>query len=192
MALSEKKKKICTYLFVVVLWQFIAPVFLYLLFRDIHISVFGDIIVAPIILYIFRKNYQKLSLKEILEAIVMAIGGFVIVAVILYFFPMKSLNQQMIEEILQTYPILSCLSAILFAPIVEEAIFRMMIFTLIKNRWVALATSTILFAFAYTINLVTIIPYLVVGFIMGIAYMRHGLTSATLTHMIYNALGIFI
>ena len=90
MALSEKK--ICTYLFVVVLWQFIAPVFLYLLFRDIHISVFGDIIVAPIILYIFRKNYQKLSLKEILEAVVMAIGGFVIVAVILYFFPMKSLN----------------------------------------------------------------------------------------------------
>ena len=34
------------------------------------------------------------SLKEILEAVVMAIGGFVIVAVILYFFPMKSLNQQ--------------------------------------------------------------------------------------------------
>ena len=132
------------------------------------------------------------SLKEILEAVVMAIGGFVIVAVILYFFPMKSLNQQMIEEILQTYPILSCLSAILFAPIVEETIFRMMIFTLIKNRWGALATSTILFAFAHTINLVTIIPYLVVGFIMGIAYMRHGLTSATLTHMIYNALGIFI
>ncbi|WP_419187761.1 CPBP family glutamic-type intramembrane protease [Sharpea azabuensis] len=67
-----------------------------------------------------------------------------------------------------------------------------MIFILIKNRWVALVLSRILFSLAHTINLMTITPYLVISLFMEIAYGRYGLSSATFIHMIYNALSVFI
>ncbi|WP_353867063.1 CPBP family glutamic-type intramembrane protease [Sharpea azabuensis] len=61
-----------------------------------------------------------------------------------------------------------------------------MIFILIKNRWVSLVLSRILFSLAHTINLMTITPYLVISLFMEIAYGRYELSSATFIHMIYK------
>ena len=55
----------------------------------------------------------------------------------------------------------------------------MMIFILIKNRWVSLVLSRILFSLTHTINLMTITPYLVISLFMEIAYGRYELSSAT-------------
>lgn len=91
-----------------------------------------------------------------------------------------SVNQASIESIF-TGPtigiVLMVISVVIFAPIVEEFVFRKAIFSLIKNPIVAIITSSLAFSAMHILSepnfihmIINIIPYLTMGLFIGWYY----------------------
>jgi len=104
----------------------------------------------------------------------------------------SSENQQSIDEILSNnYAYLLMFpQVVLLAPFVEELIFRKSFFNLIKNKYLALAITTILFGgmhvtstfqmliqthpfdYSFGMTLAYGIPYFTMGFVFGMIYLK--------------------
>jgi|LSQX01.2.fsa_nt_gb membrane protease YdiL (CAAX protease family) len=112
--------------------------------------------------------------------------------------PQTSVNQATIELALRSNGIyFTLISAILFGPIVEELVFRKSIFSMIKNKWVAIIVSSLLFGLIHVVSesslnfglfLYSLIPYLMMGVAFGWIYSnnQHNVMITTLVHMVYN------
>lgn len=90
--------------------------------------------------------------------------------------------------------------AILFAPIMEECMFRGLIKKVIKNKYAFLIISSVFFGAMHILPYATsitelwlIIPYSIAGFALAYNYEKTGnLTSSIVLHMISNSISLFI
>lgn len=77
-------------------------------------------------------------------------------------------NQSLVESIIHVSPFMMAISAIIFAPLQEELIFRCGIKNTIKNKGVFIAVSGLFFGLLHiTGNYILLILLLIVGFILS-------------------------
>lgn len=110
------------------------------------------------------------------------------------------LNQKGIEEMMgSSLAILLVLTVVILGPFVEEVVFRKSFFGLIKNKWIALAASSLLFTFIHVsqepslvYSLVNSISYLGGGLAFGIIYLKNekNIALVILAHSFYNLISV--
>ena len=115
----------------------------------------------------------------------------------------ESSNQSYLIEIFQQYPYLIIIQALIYAPIVEEIMFRGLVFGALSKRSIPLAMfiSSLLFGLAHVYeSLLTgnyadlwFIPtYALLGYFLNRAYLKSGtIVSSMALHFLNNAIGIW-
>lgn len=110
-------------------------------------------------------------------------------------------NQAQIESLFQDYPSLVIFQALIYAPLLEELVFRGYIFGSLRkhSKWLAFLISSLLFgtahlltgaSFAWT-DLWFLPVYSVMGYFLALAYERSGsLYTPMLVHFLNNLVGI--
>lgn len=114
-------------------------------------------------------------------------------------------NQLTIIEVFRQSPMYIIFLAVVFAPIVEEVIFRGIVYRslrYLKFKWFAVFVSTFLFGLIHVTNAVLmgrfedawfIIVYMAIGFFMIRIYEHSGdILSPILLHMGYNAIAVLV
>lgn len=106
------------------------------------------------------------------------------------------------QTALETLPLLYLIpSALVFAPVVEEAIFRGTFRRFIKNDWVFIIVSGLAFGLLHTLLIeeglyniiVQSLSYATMGGVMAYAYTKtNNIYTSMMVHFIQNALGIII
>lgn len=143
----------------------------------------------------------KLNFKLYVKYIVRIFGvmfALYYVAIITTFFvadQTTSVNQ----EILEMLPMLFVAPiAIVWAPIVEEALFRGAIRKVIKNDWLYIVVSGSIFGLMHTLGedtiavaIATAVPYAILGGAFAYVYAKtNNLTGCMIAHSVYNTLGV--
>lgn len=147
----------------------------------------------PLTLKLLKKEYDSLPKKvaQVLSMIgigyLLVIAGNVVSQVLVTVFKfifnqevVESVNQGAVATMLKgPYAALMIVNVVIFAPIIEELIFRKAFFSLIKNKWVALVVSSLVFGLIHVTSepsiqllIINIIPYAVMGVVFGYAYIR--------------------
>lgn len=108
-----------------------------------------------------------------------------------------SINQMSIVIMLKYFFIPAFLASAILAPIIEEIVFRKCIFGLINNNYIAIVISTLSFGLLHVIvggDYIQSIPYLMSGFIYGIAYIRckKNIWFLIFAHMLNNIISIIL
>lgn len=116
----------------------------------------------------------------------------------------SSENQNLINEMFKTHYIIIFVTAVFFAPIVEEILFRGTIFAWINeyNLTIALIISSFLFGFIHVMNAVfsgnasefiQIFPYMFKGFVLAYLYKKNNnIMIPILTHVLNNLIGLLL
>lgn len=139
-----------------------------------------------IIFIIILRNYLYNDLKEIrgkkiLIFLSIIVGTIITVKLtdLLFTWIYSSLNQDMgnnqeaVESLIKENAFLMFLSSVIFAPFVEEIVYRKCIFSYFNNDWIAILVSTIAFGLIHVLSsfdFIHIFPYLAAGFIFSLAY----------------------
>lgn len=115
-----------------------------------------------------------------------------------------SANQQIFETYLSSQPILMFIQAVIFAPILEELLFRGIIFRTLREKGKVLAhvVAAGLFGFLHVYaglfagditQLVHLIPYVLMGFAFGYVYEKKGtIFVPILVHALNNFIAILL
>lgn len=114
-------------------------------------------------------------------------------------------NQIFIEFSLEHAAIPMVIATALLGPLVEELIFRKTIFSLIKNKGIALCVSTLSFGCIHIISsissgysivelIVLTLPYLTAGLIFGYIYIKtqFNFLYVTIIHMLSNIIALIL
>ena len=169
-----------------------------------------DVLLASTLLYIYvdeimvmfadiKKNNKK-YFDEYFKYWLIAMALMIISNLIISMFvKSEPANQQAIIDMFKRNPIYIFMSAVIFAPIIEELVYRFSFRKLFKNDWVFIIVSGLIFGFAHLgaadnlVNeLVFLIPYSIPGFMfsyvlvksknifvpMGLHFMHNGLLIA--------------
>lgn len=114
----------------------------------------------------------------------------------------NSANQSYIIDLFKDYPTLIIIQALLYAPIVEEIMFRGLIFGSLAKKSIPLAmvASSLLFGLAHVYDsllngnfadLWFIPTYAMLGYLLNRAYLKSGtIVSSMALHFMNNALGL--
>jgi len=159
------------------------------------ITFISYLVVTITFIFIYR-NQLKLKIKKMTKKdyIYTLVGAAILifVNVILYklFSGMnvKMENQETIMEAYQNSKILMLVSVILFAPFVEEMVFRYSLSTLIKNDSVFVIVSSLIFGLMHGIGLASII-YISLGVVLSLIYLKtnKNVVASTIAHILNNA-----
>jgi len=129
-----------------------------------------------------------------------------------------AMNQELIESALATMPVVMIITIVLFAPIVEEIIFRLVLMNLIKwkvyvpqesdTRFIrtlkevfswkpvySLILSSLIFGLIHVLvgGLIHIIPYFLMGLVFGYFYLRNkNIWHVTVLHILHNGLTVVL
>ncbi len=118
--------------------------------------------------------------------------------------PQTSMNQQALQDMTQSVPLpVMFVTTALFGPFVEEYIFRHLLIGKLSrklNIWVCALISTVLFASIHFANgggigsVVEILPYLMLGLMMSLAYILTGksLAYAYMLHVANNGMALLV
>lgn len=119
--------------------------------------------------------------------------------IISYYLPGGSANEEAVQNVIKQVPIYMIFSTIIYAPFVEELIFRKSIRDIIKNDYLYVIISGLAFGFVHTLagstlqELVYIIPYGALGSCFALMYIKTKNVYTSMTfHMIHNAIIVFI
>lgn len=89
----------------------------------------------------------------------------------------SSQNQQFIELLMQVHPIFMTVTTVIFAPIVEEVVFRLTIMkNLVHQPWIGIVISSFIFGMIHVISagdFIYSLPYIAMGFALGYTYHKH-------------------
>lgn len=145
-----------------------------------------ELVFILLLIFIYRKRFAK-DLKDFLTNIknylktyidywalafgLMTISNFIIVTL----FPNSvATNQENVNAIMTVAPLYMFISAVFFAPFVEETIFRLSIRNIFKNDKLFIVVSGLIFgglhvigSYQNLIDLIYIIPYSIPGFVFA-------------------------
>ena len=154
-------------------------------------------------------EFKKIG-NKVISFIIFAIFGFIILYgtsyIINYLYNLYNIgvsqNQNSIENyILHGNAILTFITVVIFAPLVEEIIYRYSIFSLIKNKILAYVVTIICFALPHMLStnssisewLLLMIPYLLSGFILALIYdSSKNIYASIVAHCLNNLLAFII
>lgn len=147
--------------------------------------------------FIIFKNNLKSNLNTgfkywTLGLLLMIVSNVVITLII--FKGNIAANESLIREEMMLHPILTLVSAVLLAPIMEEIIFRKSLDKIFKNPLTYIILSGILFGFVHTIadlssplNLLYIIPYGSLGAMFALMnFKTKTIFTSMIMHMVHN------
>lgn len=171
-----------------------------------------EFVFASIIYFIYKKrlrtdfiafkNNFKNFFKEYIDYWLIAFGLMVVsnFIIVTYFPTSNATNQEAIVELFKVIPMYTIISAILFAPFIEEVIFRLTIKNIFQNKYVFIIISGLLFgvmhvigSFTTWIDLIYIIPYSIPGFVFAyILYKTNNTFIPISLHIIHNTFMILL
>ena len=186
-----------------------------LLNMDIHsisdkmavlLSAFSSICLAMIFFFIYRKDLKKefkKFIKDPLEKLDIGMKywmiGLVIMMVsnLILTYVLKSggaNNENIVQGMLKTFPLLMIIIAGFLAPFTEEIVFRKTLKDIFKNKWIFAFLSFLMFGGAHVIDsaktfidILYIIPYGALGGAFALAYYDTDTIFTSMTmHMIHN------
>ena len=161
-------------------------IMLFIIYRKYLIEKFND----------FKNNfnyYLEIGLKGWLIGLgIMWLGNFLLAE----FSPVKeALNENQVQLLINTSPIFALILTTIFAPINEEIIFRKSIQDFIKNKWIYIIVSGLIFGYLHVsggnnlYDFLYIIPYGALG--SAFAYIltkTDNIYTTILMHMIHNGI----
>lgn len=152
-----------------------------------------------------RENITKDLGYGYLTMILVAFFANIIVTIIsngFKYLPEQALNQQAIESSFKSqYGILILAVTVVFAPVIEELIFRKSLFSLIKNPKIAIIVSSLLFGLIHVVAETSVlgfvtnwITYSASGLALGYIYIKnnHNVWSSIMVHALYNFVAVLI
>lgn len=167
--------------------------------------------ILALIVYLFKsvfikekltKSLGKFLKKDILPVVLLMYGLNFVVSILLALLQIQgtSDNQQTVDMTFQLMPVVTTFTVLVFAPIVEEVVFRGVIYSSIRQKssfLVASLVSSILFALLHFSGSMTDIPYLLVygtlGWIMCYSYNKSKTIYAPIAvHFINNFIAILM
>lgn len=116
----------------------------------------------------------------------------------------SSANQQLVETLLNGAPLLMMFQAVILAPIVEEVLYRGLIFRTVYsyNKNAAHIISAFLFGFSHIYSalfagdltqIIHLIPYMTMGFAFSYAYEKRGnICAPIIMHMLNNLIATLL
>lgn len=118
------------------------------------------------------------------------------VIVSIFYFAEENTNQNAAVDIVNNYPILAFFVIVIIGPICEEMTYRVGLYSFLRriNVFLAFAITSIVFALIHfdfeasnMANELSSLPtYLACGFLLSLAYERHGPACSITAHMLYN------
>lgn len=166
-------------------------------FMFILFLLYRKTLLKDITLYIkyFIKNISTGTKYWIIGLCIMMLSNIIIS----YYFPGGSANEEAVQNIIKQVPIYMVFSTIIYAPFVEELIFRKSIRDIIDNDYLYIIISGLTFGFVHTLagstlhELIYIIPYGALGSCFAIMHVKTKNIYTSMTfHMIHNAIVVFI
>ena len=185
-----QKKRAAMYGIVIIMWAAVVPPLLESGFGK-GASFFSDLLTAPFAVCLARKQYS-IRKKGVMEAIALAAASILASFLLVRIPGVSSVSSDEFGRIFALHPVLAAVSASVSGPVMEEIVFRLVPFSLIRSRNAALVVSSVLFALAHASSPLAALPYLAAGVIFGISYMRNGIAGSTLTHSLYNAIAMIL
>ena len=149
---------------------------------------------------IYTKNFKEIFKKSLKFWMIGFMGMVFFNLLISVFMQGISSNEEQVREMLYNSPILSLISISIIAPISEELIFRKSLQPIIKNKWVYVIVSGLLFGGAHlltnilsgtlrVVDLVYILPYASLGSAFALMDNETKTTfSSIIIHAIHNTL----
>ena len=99
------------------------------------------------------------------------------------FLQVSSTNEESIRAVMKISKWYIVFSAVIFAPIVEELVFRKSVRSLIKNKWLFILTSGLLFGLIHCVGSATLIEYLYV--------IPYAIPGCVFAYILYDSDNIF-
>lgn len=141
----------------------------------------------------FKKHFLKyfeISFKYWLLGFVIMIISNVIIS---HFFPGLGKNEENVQLLIKKIPVIAFVLTTIFAPFVEEMIFRKYLQDSIKNKYLFMIISGLLFGFVHVMSsknpleYLLIIPYGSLGFMFAKTISEtDNVYSTVLMHMLHN------
>lgn len=100
-------------------------------------------------------------------------------------------NQNTLNDIFLKYKIFTTLDIVLFAPFIEEFVFRYSIGSAIENKTIFLLLSTFIFAIMHGVGVATIL-YIIIGFCLAYTYLKtnKNIVYPILIHILNNTFAV--
>ena len=176
--------------------------------QAVLLSVFASVVITFILFFVYRKElkeefriYRKNLGENFDVGLKYWLVGFLIMmvsnAILVFVFKSGGANnQKVVQKMVDTLPLLMLIDAGFIAPFNEEIIFRKTIKDVIKNKWLFVACSFLLFGGAHVfssaetiLDYLYIIPYGALGAAFAFAYSKTDTVFTSMTlHMLHNTL----
>ena len=177
----------------------------------VELSCFSEVCCFLLLLLLYKKDlieeWKKLkdqTLKKLdtglacwaLGLMIMAVSNFILAMV---FHSTNSNNEETVQSLLKTAPLLMGIDICIIAPFVEEMVFRKTAKDIFKNKYLFVLTSGLIFGLAHVIgqsstlaDWLYLIPYGAMGASFAISYSKTDtIYTPMIFHMLHNSL-IFI
>ena len=140
------------------------------------------------------EKIKKLTKKDIIYTVVVSAILIVlneIMSRILISANVEMQNQDAIIEAYKNSKILMSISIALFAPFIEEMVFRYSFSTFIKNDTLFIIISSLVFGLLHGIGIVTIL-YVMLGALLALIYLKtnKNVLASTIAHILNNGFAI--
>lgn len=140
------------------------------------------------------EKIKKLTKKDIIYTVVVAVILIVlneIMSRILISANVEMQNQDAIIEAYKNSKILMSISIALFAPFIEEMVFRYSFSTFIKNDTLFIIISSLVFGLLHGIGIVTIL-YVMLGALLALIYLKtnKNVIASAIAHILNNGFAI--
>lgn len=150
----------------------------------------------------FKKNWKSILKTTIffwlIGLLIMITSSFIINKLNI---PENTVNQEDNIRLLKNMPIIACMIMILFAPTIEELVFRKGLINFTKNKHLFAISSGLIFALLHLVSsfqsindiimIIHLIPYSAVGIAFGYAYFKtKNIYGTMIIHSIHNLLSI--
>lgn len=174
----------------------------------IFISLCRNIMLAFLLFLIYRKElinefqtWKENAMKHIdtgFKYWILGLAGMMISNIIIQMFFKQSTagNEEAVQGMIQTLPMIMLINTGILAPITEEICFRKTFYDAIKNKWIFIFVSGIFFGALHVVfsitnpfDLLYIIPYSMLGIAFAIMYQKtESVFTSMSMHAIHNSI----
>ena len=141
------------------------------------------------------KNIRNdLNTKNIIIIVLFLVLSFISNIILVNMLNQEASNQEIAVSMLKSFSLLGIPAICVFAPFVEEIIYRLPY----KKNWLSIIISTIVFTFAHISNFSLIqmfflIPYLFLSISFSFAYFKNeNIILSTTTHILNNLISVVL